>query len=240
MFQDICITHNEILRAICQLTDLKIFITKVYAEGVPEEVRKSAGEISPKVIDYGTQLVIFISPRSFVTPEFYSPNFVFEILLNGVLWMVDTEWIGSQLVFTDDPQSGTNVYLSKCQELVYIFEFEDDRQFFKYMIPGETTNIAANMCRDWCSQYDKKLPGRSLRKGDTFVVFVKSCLWYNFVCDFKNGAVSIHRFRYPNSATVQHVGRSFNELRNLFKNGSVSKKEISKWQKNFRTVEYYR
>ena len=76
IFQDICITHNKILQDICQLTDLKIFITKSYEKGVPEQVRKSAEEISPKVIDYGTQVVIFISPRSFVTPDFYSTNFI--------------------------------------------------------------------------------------------------------------------------------------------------------------------
>merc|ERR1712098_750301 len=214
--------------------------TKVYAEGVPYEVRKFAQTVSPKVIDYGTQIVIFISPNRIVTPNFYSKDFVFEILRNDVHWTFDFESFGSQYIFAKNPNSRTNLYLSKRHELAYTVEFNDhgERQYFKYMTPNRVTNIAANMYQDWRSQYDEKLPGRSLRKGDTFVVFNKSTFWYNFVCDYKNGEVNVYRFRYPNSATVEVVGKSFKELKNLFKNGSVSKKEISKWQKIFKTVEY--
>lgn len=240
-FQDVCIIHNEILQDVCQLTNLKIFITKVYAQGVPDVVRKSAETISPKVIDYGTQIVIFISPNSIVTPNFYSKDFALKILRNDVHWTFDFKPFGSQYIFSKNPHSRTNLYLSKRHELAYTVEFDDhydDRQYFKYMTPNRVKNIAANTYQDWRSHYDEKLPGRSLRKGDTFVVFVKSTFWYNFVCDYKNGEVNIYRFRYPNSATVEVVGQSFKELKNLFQNGSVSKKEISKWQKKFKTVEY--
>jgi hypothetical protein len=201
IFQDICITHNKILQNICQLTDLKIFITKVYAQGVPDGVLKSAEEISPKVIDYGTQIVIFISPRNFVTPDCYSETFIHQIRMHKCgFWNFERSiftpkfWIGSRLIYSStDPLSGTHLYLSKRHELALIFKLYHGEGCFKFITPSRVKYFAINMRCD--------------------------CM-------------------YPQSATIKHVEKSFKELKNLFKNGSVSKEEFSKWKNKFSAVEY--
>lgn len=256
-FQDKEVFHNEILRNFLHKTDFKLFITKIYENGVPEEVCQFADKVSPKVIDYERQLAIFIPRESFVTPAFYSKKFtkkIFSYLTSDCAANSDlrVEWIGSdcaakQVMCTYDPKTKGlyrrknigSIYLSNNEELMYVVEMRMNPNIYQHDSVDFTCMTSESYKTLGCTMSLPFWP--FLNKGNTFVVFYEKIRsFYNRVYFAENGEVQEHEYKYPDSTDSGDVQRSVKKLEKLFKNGSVSKEEISKWQKKFKTKKIVR